>query len=139
MSHRIKCLALAVALVLLLALLGFSPLGGYSHFTAVSVGEWLCTEAQTTYAVTSGATIAPTGSYMRLSATANVAASGTTAISDGTYAGQLLVFENTVTYTITISDTANTQMSGATVLGQYDTLTLIWNGSDWVELAQANN
>jgi hypothetical protein len=139
MIHRFKYVGMAVAAALALLLLAFIPLGGYSHFTSVSVGEWLCTEAQTAYAVTDGTTIAPTGTYMRLSSSGTVTASATTAISDGTYGGQVLVLENSTATTINIPDAANTQTSGATALGQYDTLTLIWNGSDWVEMAQADN
>ena len=64
----------------------------------------------------------------------------TTAINNGSYSGQILVLEGTNdTNTATIKDNANTKMAGDCVLGINDTLTLVWNDADWVEIARSNN
>ena len=39
---------------------------------------------------------------------------------------------------ITIDDGANTRLSGNAVLGNDDSLMLIWDGADWLEIAQAD-
>jgi hypothetical protein len=139
--------ALVVALV---------PVAGVSHFTAVetvehvkagtdlvateaiSAGTWLYLAGQS-FEVVEGLPITPTGSYVRLSATSAVTASATTAIYSGTFAGQMIILENTVTHVIVLPDSANTQASGATSLGQYDTWAGMWNGADWIEVSQADN
>ena len=41
--------------------------------------------------------------------------------------------------TITISDTGTLKLSGNIALGQYDTLVLISDGTNWVQLATTNN
>jgi hypothetical protein len=139
--------ALVVALV---------PVAGVSHFTAVetvehvkagtdlvateaiSAGTWLYLAGQS-FEVVEGLPITPTGSYVRLSATSAVTANATTAIYSGTYAGQVLILENTVTHTIIVPDGANTQASGDASLGQHDAWAGVWNGTDWVEVGQADN
>jgi hypothetical protein len=105
---------------------------------SISAGAWLYITAQS-FAVADGLPITPTGSYVRLSATSAVTASATTAIYSGTFAGQMIILENTVTHVIVLPDSANTQASGATSLGQHDTWAGMWNGADWIEVSQADN
>ena len=79
-------------------------------------------------------------SYNTLAATAARTSSATTAIEDGLQAGHFLVLQGTSDVnTITIQDGANTAMAGNCILGANDTLTLIWNGTDWVEICRSAN
>lgn len=89
---------------------------------------------QTTLAVASGTPITPVGSYQPISSTA---AAGVT-ITVGT-AGDTVTFINITTPTITITDTGTTMLSGNAALGQYDTLTVYCDGTNWIEVAQTNN
>jgi hypothetical protein len=51
-----------------------------------------------------------------------------------------LIIEGTSdTNTITILDGANTRMAGTVVLGIYDTIMFVHNGSEWVEISRTNN
>jgi len=110
---------------------GVSAIGTFQRFTAA-----------TAISVTAGSTITPTGTYqpIKSSEVAPVTTSTSTAISNGSTVGYMLILVNTnVTQTITIDDGGNTHLSGDAVLGNDDTLWLIWDGADWVEIAQANN
>jgi hypothetical protein len=100
------------------------------------------TKRSTAITVTSGATLTPTSSYVQLSSSGPFTLSATTAIADGTTAGDTLVLHNiNAISTITIPNAANTALAGATslTLGPRDTLTLIWDGADWVETARSDN
>lgn len=90
---------------------------------------------QTALTVTNGGTITPTGSYQPLTAAGAV---GTDAIATGT-AGDLLVLVNAGSNTITLTDTGTLKLSGDAALGQYDSITLIADGTNWIEVAQADN
>lgn len=84
---------------------------------------------------TQGGTLSPGGSFQRLSAGDAVSFG---AITAGT-AGDVLVLYNTVNQTITISDTGALKLTGNIALGQFDSLTLISDGTNWVMLSTANN
>lgn len=60
-------------------------------------------------------------------------------IADG-YQGQLLILEGTDnTNTVTLTDGLGMQLgAGTRVLGANDTLTLMFNGTDWLEVAFTN-
>ncbi len=91
-------------------------------------------------ALSDGGAITPTTAYQPITSTAAVTANATTAIADGTVTGQLLILVNeNASDAIIIPDAANTNLSGATTLGNDDTLWLIWDGADWLELGQADN
>lgn len=79
--------------------------------------------------------------YLALKATQAITLDATKAISDGKAQGDLLILEGTSdTNTITILNGANVKLGSINrVLGKEDTLTLIWNGNDWVEMDYANN
>jgi hypothetical protein len=97
--------------------------------------------ASSSVTVASGGTLAPTTSYLKVNSFTSVALSGTTAIADGTAIGNVLVLQGPASATsVTIPNAANTKLGAASrVLGTGDTLTLIWDGSDWVETAFSNN
>lgn len=100
----------------------------------VVVGATLWT-ARGTQTVTANGWITPTASFMQISAAGAV---GTSNILTGT-AGQRLTIVNGVNQTITISDTGWLKLSGNIALGQYDTLSLISDGSNWIQLGTSNN
>ncbi len=117
--------------------------------------EKITIERQAAVAPTAGSTLnAPVGgkstpkAYLPLAPASNVTLSTITAIADGTAVGDILILEGG-TNTVTIEDNANTQLASTAdsntngtndwVLGLEDTLKLIWNGTDWVEIGSSNN
>jgi hypothetical protein len=61
------------------------------------------------------------------------------AITDGVQ-GELLILEGSSdVLTVTVLDNANTKLSGSMVLGAGDTLMLMFNGTDWIEISRTNN
>lgn len=104
----------------------------------VSVGTWGQLTAQSVFTVTDGVPLTPTGTYQPLSAAGTVTPS---LVVSGTAAGQLLVLENTANQNVVLVDDAahNLNLTGDVTLGQYDLMTLIWNGADWMEMAVSAN
>lgn len=100
----------------------------------VIVGANLFT-ARATQAVTMNGWITPTAALMQLSAAGTV---NTSRILTGT-AGQRLTLLNGVNQSIVLSDTGWLKLSGNITLGQYDTLELVSDGSNWVQVATSNN
>lgn len=108
--------------------------------TVLTFSEFLAAEEQTVVVVGAGGTITPTGTYQPITSTAAVTTSLTTAIADGVVNGQLLILVNeNASDVIIIDDGANTHLSGNISLGNDDTLTVFWDGEDWLEIAQGNN
>lgn len=107
----------------------------------LDVGKWVNLSAQTAISVTAGATISPAGTYQPLQSASSVTTSTSTAIANGTEAGDLLVLINTnAANTITVDGAGgNVECKTDKVLGAGDTLTLIWRGSDWYCLALSDN
>lgn len=89
----------------------------------------------TAISVTQGLTITAAGSYQPLESAGNVS---TGAITAGA-AGDVLILANQANTTITISDTGTLKLSGNLALGQYDSVTLISDGANWIQAATSNN
>jgi len=109
--------------------------------TNLYVGDWVHIFTQTPIAVTDGAVITPTGTYQPLTSAGSVTATLTTS-SDFVTAGDVLVLINansTVTSTVNIVDSGTAMLTAAAALGQYDSLTLWFDGTNWIELSRANN
>ena len=85
--------------------------------------------------ITQDATITPTTGYVQLASAGNL---GTASVATGT-AGQVVRMVNTANTTITLTDTGTLKLSGNLALGQYDSVTLISDGTNWVQLATSNN
>lgn len=85
--------------------------------------------------VTQDMTITPASGYQPLAAANNL---GTAAIAAGT-AGQIVRFVNTSNVNIVLTDTGTLKLSANLSLGQYDSATLISDGTNWVQLATSNN
>lgn len=85
--------------------------------------------------VTQDLTITPTSSYQPLASAGTV---GTAAIAAGT-AGQVVRLVNSTNTSIVLTDTGTLKLSGNLTLGQYDSVSLISDGTNWVQLATSNN
>lgn len=96
---------------------------------------WIGFDKQTALPVTFDTEISPVGTYTQLSATEAV---GTGSITAGT-AGQLLILTNISAHAITITDTATIMLGGNRALDQYDTLVLLSDGTNWLELSYTDN
>jgi len=97
--------------------------------------------ARVVVAPAGGSTLTPTSSYVVLNPAASVTLNATTAIANGSTAGDVLILEGTDdSQTVTINDGANTNLAAASrTLGNDDTLMLLWNGSSWIEISFSNN
>jgi hypothetical protein len=95
--------------------------------------------AQSSASPANNATLTPTTGYVKLSPAAAVSLNSTTAIAGGGAIGTILILEGSSdASTVTVPNAANTRLSAAHTLGNRDTLILLWNGSDWVELSYSN-
>ena len=94
----------------------------------------------TAISLTAGAIITPTGIYQPLTSAAAVTCSTTTCIAAGA-TGQLLILENqNASDAITIDGTGGTvECKADAVLAAGDTLTLIFDGTDWICLSGYDN
>lgn len=109
---------------------------GDATFTgAASMNTYLVLAPQANVTVTMGSTITPTGSYQPLTSAGNV---GTASIVAGA-AGTILRLVNVGSNTITISDTGTLKLSGDIALGQYDSLLLLGDGTNYIQMGTSNN
>jgi hypothetical protein len=86
-------------------------------------------------AVTQDSIITPTNTLQPLSAAGACSTASIAALTAGTY----VWFYNTSANVITITDTGTLLLSGNIALGQYDTLLLWCDGTNWMQLATSNN
>lgn len=100
----------------------------------LTVADDLKIDKQTVITVTNGAAFTVTGTYQPIAAAGAV----TPTITMGA-AGDVVVIVNTSNQTITIADTGTTMLSAAWAGTQYDTLTLICDGTNWLELDRSAN
>lgn len=95
----------------------------------------LCAVAQMTITVAQNSVITPTGVYQPLTAEATCGTASIAALP----AGNIVVFENLSTNTITLTDTGTLKLGGNAALGQYDTLTVISDGTNWIQVSKVDN
>lgn len=115
---------------------GYQQSGTYMQTgTYLKVGTFLRMTPAASITVTTDSLITPLGSYQPLTSAGSVQ---TALIAAGT-AGDLLTLVNNTNTTITISDTGTLKLGGNRALGQFDTLTLISDGTNWVERSFGNN
>jgi hypothetical protein len=100
--------------------------------------------------VTNGMTLVPTTSFMRLNGSGLIALDDTVAIANGAAIGSILILQggwgDRNTSGLQIFNNANVRLgqdsSGATVFSRFlaedSTLTLIWDGQNWVELSHSH-
>lgn len=108
---------------------------GAATLASVTVEGDLAVTSQAVIVVTMGGYITPTGIYQPITSTGTVGTANLAAGADG----DLLVLINESNTTITISDTGTLILSGDAALGQYDNLTLISDGTNWIEIGETNN
>ena len=102
---------------------------------------FLVVTAQTAISLTDAGILTPTGTYQPIESAGTV--TPTIAITNAAGSryttGTLLTIINTSDTTINFADSGNVKSSGATALGQYDSWELKFDGTYWIERAQANN
>lgn len=101
---------------------------------ALNTGTFVVNGSGGNLAVVEGTPLAAVRSFQQISAAATAGVTVTT-LAKGTE----LTLLNMGSNTITISDTGTTMLESNAALGQYDTLTLISDGTNMVELARSNN
>jgi hypothetical protein len=142
--RRILWTALLIFALAVTPALAQSGVSNFTHVVAsgyvqsgtyVRVGTFERLVPGTTVVVTTDGTITPVASYQPLSSSGNVQ---TASITAGT-AGDVLYMINTSNTTITLTDTGTLKLGGNRALGQYDTLTLVSDGTNWIERSYTNN
>lgn len=123
------------------AITGNATVGGSATVTgnlttaaALDVGTLANLSPATAISVTNGLTLTLAGALQPLQSAGTV-----TATLPACTAGDLYVLQNTTATTINIADSGTAKLTAAAALGQYDTLTVIGDGTYCVELARANN
>jgi hypothetical protein len=101
----------------------------------VVVADYSRITAQTSITMTQGGTLTPTGTYQPLTAAGAI---GFGSIVAGT-AGDMLVLTNESANNIVISDTGTVMLNTDRTLGQYDTIMLLSDGTNWLELSFNDN
>ena len=91
---------------------------------------------QAPISVTNGAPITPTGAYQPLESAGTVTPTLATA---GYAPGALLTLVNTSDTLINLADAETLKLAAAAALGQHDTLTLLFDGDNWIEISRADN
>lgn len=89
---------------------------------------------QSALTITNGGVITPTGALQLLTAAGPVTAT----IAAGS-SGETVVLLNTAAQTITIEDTTGQLFSGNIALGQWDSATLVYYGTAWIQVAESDN
>ena len=86
------------------------------------------------------AVVAPSG-YFLIKATANITSTAVTISETGAVAGQILVIVNvSASNSLVIAEVAGVNdQAGTITLGALDSVTYIYTGSSWVQLATSNN
>jgi hypothetical protein len=100
----------------------------------VVIADDVRTMAQTAITVTNGAAMTATGTYQPIQAAGEV----TPTVTVGT-TGDLLVLINLSDQTINIADSGTMMLASAVALGQYDSLTLWCDGTNWIQIATSDN
>lgn len=87
---------------------------------------------QTAFTVGTDGVITPTGTYQPITA---AAARGVGSIVQAGSAGDLLILVNVGANTITLTDTGTLKLSGNAALGQLDTIILMSDSDNWLQIA----
>lgn len=100
----------------------------------LTVGGDQISSKQDAITVTDGAAFAPTGKFQPITAAGAVTPTITVKA-----AGFDLVLFNSGTNAILIVDTGTTKLSSSYTMGQYDSLHLVSDGTNWIEIGRSNN
>ena len=100
----------------------------------LAVAKMLALVPQTAITATDGGIITPTGTIQMLAAAGAV----TPTLAAGS-SGDVVTFINTSNAAITIVDTTGYLLSGNIVMGQWDSATVVWYGTSWIQVAESDN
>lgn len=115
---------------------GTLNISGGSFLTGtVNAGGFIVLAKASNITVTDNSIITPTATYQPLTADGAVGTDQIAILSAGT----LLYLSNVSANAITITDTGTLKLSADIALGQYDTLTLLSDGTNWIQIATSNN
>jgi hypothetical protein len=103
----------------------------------IQVGKFLQYTAGTTQTVVNTQPITPTATYQAIAAAVNVYTDNL--LRAGALTGQLWILQNIGTPTVTITDANTCNLASTYAMGISDTLTLIFDGTSWVELGRSDN
>jgi hypothetical protein len=103
----------------------------------MSVGGFEVVIPQTSLLLTMNGWLTPTGTIQPIRA-AGAVSINSTRIAPGS-SGQRLTLINYGANTVTITETAPHLMAGNFAIGAGDTLTMVYSGTAWVEVARVNN
>lgn len=102
----------------------------------LTIADNLIVTAQTAISPTDGGIITATGTYQPISSAGSVTVTIATA---GVTAGTHLILENTTATSILILNTGTAKLDGDVTLGQFDSLHLRFNGTNWIEISRSIN
>ncbi len=120
------------------ASVNFAPNVSFSQISVsgnITVANFLLTPKVTAVTVTQDSIITPTASLQAIQSAGTVGTGSIAAMAAGTR----LTIYNAVNQSITISDTAPLILAGDAALGQYDSLSLVSDGTRWIETGRSNN
>jgi hypothetical protein len=100
------------------------------------VADDLRVSAQTAITVTDGGVLTATGTYQPIQAAGEVTPTLETSTAS---AGDVLTIINTSNQTINLADSGTAKLSAAFAMGQYDSLALWFDGTNWIEISRSNN
>lgn len=93
-------------------------------------------DAATSITVTNGASFTPTGSYQPITSAGTVTP---TLATTGYTAGTVIYLVNKSNTTINFASTGNQQFTSACALAQYNSLAVLWDGTNWLKLECSND
>lgn len=102
----------------------------------LTIADNLIVTAQTAISPTDGGIITATGTYQPLSSAGSVTVTIATA---GVTTGTHLILENTTATSILILNTGTAKLAGDATLGQYDSIHLRFDGTNWIEISRSDN
>lgn len=107
--------------------------------TDLVIGQYQRYTAQAVELVSQDSAIIPTGTYQPISGTATAAVSTSSISITAASAGNVVTLINTGNQSIVLTDTGTLLLSGNTTLGPNDSLTILSNGTSWIEIGQTDN
>ncbi len=101
-----------------------------------TVGNFLYLTAGTAISLTNGGIVTATNTYQPIDAAPSSTVTVTVAAGSS---GQLLRLINRGTGTIVVADASTMVLASTYSMGQYDSLLLMSDGTNWIEMGRSNN
>lgn len=113
--------------------------GGVTGFSNLRITNFYRAAPRTAISITAnGATVNPTGTNQQLSAVFPAKFTSGASITVKP-AGTIIIFTNVSTNTITFTETGTLRSAGNIALGQYDSATLLSDGTNYYQIGASNN